>query len=74
MNFLGEIMLKKNLGTTERVIRLIIAALFLVLYATGVVSGTLGIILLVLAFIMALTSLLSFCPLYYLFKFSTLKK
>ena len=67
-------MLKKNLGTTERVIRLIIAALFLVLYATGVVSGTLGIILLVLAFIMALTSLLSFCPLYYLFKFSTLKK
>jgi len=66
--------MKKNLGTTERVIRLIIAALFLVLYATGVVSGTLGIILLVLAFIMALTSLLSFCPLYYLFKFSTLKK
>lgn len=66
--------MKKNMGTTERVIRLIIAALFLVLYATGVVSGTLGIILLVLAFIMALTSLLSFCPLYYLFKFSTLKK
>ena len=66
--------MKKNLGTTERVIRLIIAALILVLHATGVVSGTLGIILLVLAFIMALTSLLSFCPLYYLFKFSTLKK
>ena len=66
--------MKKNLGTTERIIRLIIAALFLVLYATGVVSGTLGIILLVLAFIMALTSLLSFCPLDYLFKFSTLKK
>ena len=66
--------MKKNLGTTERIIRLIIAALFLVLYATGAVSGTLGIILLVLAFIMALTSLLSFCPLYYLFKFSTLKK
>ena len=50
--------MKKNLGTTERVIRLIIAALFLVLYATGVVSGTLGIILLVLAFIMALPA----CP------------
>jgi len=66
--------MKKNLGTTERIIRLIIAALILVLHATGVVSGTLGIILLVLAFIMALTSLLSFCPLYYLFKFSTLKK
>jgi len=66
--------MKKNLGTTERIIRLIIAALILVLHATGVVSGTLGIILLVLAFIMALTSLLSFCPLYHLFKFSTLKK
>ena len=66
--------MKKNLGTTERIIRLIIAALILVLHATGVVSGTLGIILLVLAFIMALTSLLSFCPIYALFKLSSLKK
>lgn len=66
--------MKKNLSITDRIIRLILAALFAVLYYTGVVSGTLGIILLVLAFLLALTSLFSFCPLYALFKLSTLKK
>lgn len=67
-------MLKKNMGITDRIIRLILAALFAVLNYTGVAGGTLGIILLVLAFILALTSLLSFCPIYALFKLSSLKK
>lgn len=66
--------MKKNIGTTDRIIRLILAAIFAILYFTGTVSGTIGIILLVLAVIFVLTSAISFCPLYLPFKFSTLKK
>lgn len=52
------------MGTADRIIRLIIAAIFAVLYFTGVVTGTPGIVLLVLAGVFVLTSLISFCPLY----------
>ncbi len=41
--------MKKNMGTTDRVIRFIVAAVIGVLYYTGTISGTLGIVLLVLA-------------------------
>lgn len=56
--------MKKNMGTADRIIRLIIAAIFAILYFTGVVTGTPGIVLLVLAGVFVLTSLISFCPLY----------
>lgn len=52
------------MGTADRIIRLIIAAIFAILYFTGVVTGTPGIVLLVLAGVFVLTSLISFCPLY----------
>lgn len=63
--------MKKNMGTTDRVIRLIIAAVIGVLYYTGTISGTLGIVLLVLAGVFVLTSFVSFCPLYLPFGLST---
>lgn len=63
--------MKKNLGTFDRIIRLLVAAVIAILYFTDVLSGTLGIILLVLAVVFVLTSLVSFCPLYAPFKFST---
>ena len=63
--------MKKNMGTTDRVIRLIIAAVIGVLYYTGTISGTLGIVLLVLAAVFVLTSFVSFCPLYAPFGTST---
>ena len=63
--------MKKNMGNADRVIRVIIAALLVVLYFTNVVSGTLGIILLVLAAVFVLTSLVGFCPLYVPFGLST---
>jgi hypothetical protein len=63
--------MKKNMGTTDRVIRLIIAAVIGVLYYTGTISGTLGIVLLVLAGVFVLTSFVSFCPLYAPFGIST---
>ncbi len=56
--------MKKNMGTADRIIRVIIAAIIAVLYFTGVISGILGVVLLVLAGVFVLTSLISFCPLY----------
>jgi hypothetical protein len=63
--------MKKNMGSTDRVIRFIIAAVIAVLYFTNVISGTLGLVLLVLAGVFLLTSLVSFCPLYAPFGLST---
>lgn len=63
--------MKKNMGSADRVIRLIIAAVIGVLYYTGTISGTLGIVLLVLAGVFILTSFVSFCPLYAPFGLST---
>lgn len=52
------------MGLADRLIRVIIAAVIAVLYFTGVIGGTLGIVLLVLAVIFVLTSLIRVCPLY----------
>jgi len=59
------------MGTADKSIRLIIAVIIGILYFTGTVSGTLGIILLVLAGVFVLTSFISFCPLYAPFGMST---
>lgn len=61
------------MGPSDRFIRIIIAAIVAVLYFTGTISGTLGIVLIVLAGVFLLTSLISFCPLYALFGISTCK-
>lgn len=63
----------KNMGSADRIIRVIIAAIVGVLYFTGTISGTLGIILLVLAGVFVLTSVISFCPLYAPFGIKTCK-
>jgi len=56
--------MKKNMGSTDRIIRVLIAAVIAVLFFTNVITGTVGIVLLVLAGVFLLTSLVSFCPLY----------
>lgn len=56
--------MKKNMGTADRIIRVIVAALIAILYFTGTITGVLGIVLLVLAGIFLLTAIVSFCPLY----------
>lgn len=63
--------MKKNMGNTDRIIRLLLAAVVAVLYFTNIISGTLGIVLLVLAGVFVLTSLISFCPLYTLVGLNT---
>ena len=63
--------MKKNMGTADKIIRLVIAAIVVTLYFTNVITGTLGIVLLVLAGVFVLTSFISFCPLYAPFGLST---
>jgi hypothetical protein len=65
--------MKANMGSTDKIIRIIVAIVLAGLYFTGQVTGTLGIVLLVLAAVFVLTSLVSFCPLYLPFGISTCK-
>jgi hypothetical protein len=64
----------KNLSTVDRIVRVVIAAVFAVLLITGVVSGIWATILGILAVVFLATSLVSFCPLYALFHLSTAEK
>ncbi len=66
--------MKKNMGTIDKVIRVLVAVVIAVLYFTKAIPGTLGIILLILAVIFVVTSILGFCPLYLPFGLSTRKK
>jgi hypothetical protein len=61
----------KNMGQTDKLIRIIIAAIIGVMYYLGHISGTLGLVLLILAGVFVLTSLIGFCPLYTLFGIRT---
>lgn len=63
--------MKKNMGNADRIIRTIIALVIGYLYYNGTLSGTLGIVLVVLAVVFLLTSLISFCPLYTIFGIKT---
>lgn len=65
--------MKKNVGNTDRIIRAVAAVILAVFYFTGVVSGTLGTVVLVIAGILLATSAVSFCPIYWPFKLSTRK-
>ncbi|MCB9188598.1 MAG: DUF2892 domain-containing protein [Flavobacteriales bacterium] len=65
--------MKKNMGMADRVIRVIIAAVFAVLYFMNIVPGTLGLVLVILGGVFLLTSIISFCPLYLPFGIKTCK-
>jgi hypothetical protein len=56
--------MNKNMGALDRIVRLAVAAAIAILYATGSLSGTLGIVLAVVAVIFVVTSAVGFCPLY----------
>lgn len=59
------------MGNTDRMIRLLVAVVIAVLYFTNTITGTLGMVLLVLGGVFLLTSLISFCPLYTLVGLNT---
>ncbi|MEI6817091.1 MAG: DUF2892 domain-containing protein [Bacteroidota bacterium] len=63
--------MKKNVGTIDKVARILVAVIISILYFTNQISGTLGIILLVLGGVFILTSFISFCPIYSVFGWSS---
>jgi len=66
--------MKQNIGTTDKIIRILIAVIIAVLFFTGVVKGTAGIVLLIFAGVLVVTSLVSFCGLYTVLGFTTCPK
>jgi hypothetical protein len=66
--------MKKNMGSTDKAIRFLIAISIGLLYFTNTISGTIAIVLGVLALVFILTSFISFCPLYTLFGINTNKE
>ena len=63
--------MKKNFGSADRIVRVLIAAIIAVLYFTNTITGTLGLALLILGGVFLATSLIGFCPLYTIFGLST---
>jgi hypothetical protein len=66
--------MEKNMGTIDKTIRIIIGFVIFGLYFADIITGTLGIILIILASVFLLTSVFSYCPLYVPFGINTCKK
>lgn len=66
--------MKKNMGSADRVVRILVAIVIAGLYLANQISGTTATILLILAAAFVLTSFISLCPLYLPFGISTRKK
>ncbi len=64
----------KNMGTFDRVLRLVVAGIIILLYFTDIISGTIVLVLSVIGVAFALTSMVGSCPLYLPFGLSTLRK
>lgn len=65
--------MKKNMGTLDKGIRLVIAIAIALLYFFNAISGTIAYVLMAVAIIFLLTSFINFCPLYTLFGINTCK-
>lgn len=63
--------MEKNMGNVDKIVRIIIAIIIAYLYYSEKITGTLGLVLLVLAVVFVLTSFIGFCPLYKIFGFKT---
>jgi hypothetical protein len=65
--------MKTNVGIIDKIVRIVVALVLTVLYFANVLTGTLGIVSLVLAVVFILTSVIGFCPLYLPFGINTWK-
>ena len=65
--------MKRNMSNTDRILRVVIAALFAYLYFGGIVTGPVGLVLVILGGVFLATAIIAFCPLYAPFNFSTFK-
>ena len=66
--------MKTNMGIIDRVVRIVVALVFVGLYFANVVTGTFAIVLLVLAGVFTLTAIVGFCPLYWPLGINTMNK
>tara|TARA_B100000809_G_scaffold251192_1_gene284437 strand:+ start:7787 stop:7996 length:210 start_codon:yes stop_codon:yes gene_type:complete len=66
--------MKKNIGTIDKIIRIIAALIISMVYITGTVTGILGFILLTIGGVLLVTAVVDFCPLYKILKFKGTKK
>ena len=63
--------MKKNMGLADRALRLIAAIIVGILFLNGSITGTVGVILLLVAAVFLITATVSFCPLYTLLGINT---
>ena len=66
--------MKTNMGSTDKIVRYILAGIFVTLYFTNIVKNTFGIVLLTLAIVLVITNFINFCPLYTVLGINTKKK
>ena len=66
--------MKRNIGSIDKILRVVLALLFGILYFTGMITGILGLVLLILGGIFIITGFLGFCPLYTLFGINSCKR
>jgi hypothetical protein len=64
--------MKRNMGSADRIIRMVTAAIFVALSLTGIITGAVAIILPAVGLVLGVTSFVGHCPLYTLFGISTL--
>jgi uncharacterized membrane protein YccC len=66
--------MKKNMGNADRIFRVILAAIVVVLYLTGAIPGAMGLLMLVMSSVVATTGIVGFSPLYAVFGVSSCPK
>lgn len=66
--------MKKNVGVFDKIFRIVVAVIIGMLYYFGVISGTLGLVLMIVAIVLLLTALINFCGIYALFGINTCSK
>jgi len=66
--------MKKNMGMADRIVRILFAVVVAILFYAEVISGTLGIVLVVAGGVLLLTSVINFCPIYAIFGIRTCPK
>jgi hypothetical protein len=66
--------MKANMGSADKLIRLLLAIVLILLFYFEVLTDTLGIVALIVALLLTVTSLINFCPLYPIFRINTTKK
>jgi len=66
--------MKQNESNVDRIIRAVAGVVLIFLGFSGVFSGWLAVVVGVIGAVLLFTGVLGFCPLYAVFKFSTLKK